>query len=85
MLTHFAELFVQYCRSYLLALNILFILLLLRVLERDFRLTYMFLKLYFSHSSNSQMEVLFCLTSYFSILTIDLEEIPLTFLFVDLD
>lgn len=54
-------------KSYLLALNILFILLLLRVLGRDFRLTDTFLKLYFSHSSDSQMKVLFCLTSFTSI------------------
>jgi len=71
MLTHFAELSPVVVhsvlqKSYLLTLNILFILLLLGVPGRDCRLTEMFLKLHFSHKSDTHMEVFFCLISFTS-------------------
>ena len=72
VLTHFAELgsvivhsVLQ--KSYLPTLNILFILLLLGVPGRDFRLTEMSLKLHFNHNSDTHMEVFFRLISFTSI------------------
>lgn len=79
MLTHFAELGPVIVRSvlqksYLLTLNILFILLLLGLPGREFRLTEMFLKLHFGRSRGS---VFLSYLLYLYILKIDIEEISL--------
>lgn len=83
MLTHFAEsghviVHSVLQKSYLLTLNILFILLLLGVPGRHFILTKMFLKLCFGHNSDTHIKVCFFFLSYLfflSILEIVVEEI----------
>lgn len=79
VLTHFTELGPVIVRSvlqksYLLTLNILFILLLLGLPGREFRLTKMYLKLHFRRSHGS---VFLSYLLYLYILKIDIEEISL--------